>query len=808
MLPVAAAIVAIAGGVPPAGAAGSPGILSTVAGGPGRGLVHNVAQDANWVTTAPDGTVYESDGQGVVRQFNDTSTWEKAIAGVGVVSYGGDGGLATRARLGRLGGLALDQDKNVVVADISNNRIRMIAATSGTFYGIAMTAGDLYTVAGTGGYGFSGDGGPATAAELGAPQAVAVDGAGNLVFSDTDNQRIRVVAARSGTFYGTAMTAGDIYTVAGDGQFVFSGDGGPAIAAGLRDPEGVTVDPAGNLLIADNFDNRIRVVAATSGTFYGVAMTAGDIYTVAGNGTAAFAGDGGPATAAELFFPNATTVDGAGNLVIADDYNNRVRVVAATSGTFYGIPMTAGDIYTVAGTGSPRFAGDGGPATAANVGFPTSVAVDRSGNLVISQPNDDRVRVVAIRSGTFYDQAMTAGDIYTVAGNGLIFESGNTGKAGDAELSSPSAIAVDATGSGAGNYALFDYAEVRLVAASSGTFFGQAMSAGRIYGIAGNGRPGYTGDGGPAAAARVSYPPGGVTFDRSGNLVLADSGNNRIRVIAAGSGTFYGQPMTLAHIYTVAGNGTAGFGGDGGPAAAAELNGPAALSVDTAGNLVIADTGNDRIRVVAANSGTFYGVAMTAGDIYTVAGTGTPGYSGDGGPATAAALRRPASVTTDPAGNLLIADSANNRIRAVAATSGSFYGKAMTAGDIYTVAGIGTYGFAGDGGPADAAELRNPLGVSVDGSGNLLIADTNNERIRLVAAASGSYFGQTVSAGDIATVAGTGTAGFLGDSGPAIHGRLDGPAAAAVDPAGNLLVVDTGNGRVRKVTGTAPSRNT
>jgi hypothetical protein len=290
--------------------------------------------------------------------------------------------------------------------------------------------------------------------------------------------------------------------------------------------------------------------------------------------------------------------------------------------------------------------------------------------------------------------------------------------------------------------------------------------------------------------------------------VLADSGNNRIRVIAAGSGTFYGQPMTLAHIYTVAGNGTAGFGGDGGPAAAAELNGPAALSVDTAGNLVIADTGNDRIRVVAANSGTFYGVAMTAGDIYTVAGTGTPGYSGDGGPATAAALRRPASVTTDPAGNLLIADSANNRIRAVAATSGSFYGKAMTAGDIYTVAGIGTYGFAGDGGPADAAELRNPLGVSVDGSGNLLIADTNNERIRLVAAASGSYFGQTVSAGDIATVAGTGTAGFLGDSGPAIHGRLDGPAAAAVDPAGNLLVVDTGNGRVRKVTGTAPSRNT
>ena len=799
MLPVAVAVAAVAG-APPARAAGSPGTIATAAGGPGRGLVHNVAQEANWVATAPDSSVYVSDVQGVVRQFNDTSTWEKAIAGVGVVTgYGGDGGLATRARLGLLGGLALDQDKNVLIADVSNNRIRMIAATSGTFYGVAVTAGDLYTVAGAGTSGFAGDGGPATAAELSGPEAVAVDGAGNLVISDTGNERIRVVAAVSGTFYGQAMTAGDIYTVAGTGRFEFSGDGGPATAAGLRDPQGVTADPSGNLVIADSFDNRVRVVAAASGTFYGVAMSGGDIYTVAGNGTAAFAGDGGPATAAELFFPNATIVDGAGNLVIADFYNNRARVVAATSGSFYGQAMTAGHIYTVAGTGSPGYSGDGGPATAANMGFPSSVAVDRSGNLVISLPYTQRVRVAAVKSGTFYDQAMTAGDIYTVAGNGLVFESGNTGKAVDAELSTPSAIAVDGPGSGADNYALLDYAEVRLVATTSGTFFGQSMSPGRIYGIAGNGRPGYTGDGGPATAARVGLPPGGVAFDGSGNLLLADAGNNRIRVIAAGSGSFYGQPMTLAHIYTVAGDGTAGSGGDGGPAASAELNGPQAVTVDGAGDLVIADTGNDRIRVVAAASGTFYGQAMTAGHIYTVAGTGAAGYSGDGGPATAATLRTPTSVTADAAGNLLIADSANNRIRAVAATSGSFYGQAMTAGDIYTVAGNGTYGFAGDGDPAASAELRDPMGVSFDGSGNLLISDTNNERVRLVAAASGSYFGQAVSAGDIVTVAGNGTTGFLGDSGPAVHARLDFPQATAVDGAGNLLIVDGDNGRIRRV---------
>ncbi len=132
MLPAVVAMAAIVPGTPPAGAAASPGIISTQAGGPGRGLVHNVAQEANWVATAPDGSVYVSDVQGVVRQFNDTSTWEKAIAGVGMVTgYGGDGGKATRARLGLLGGLALDQHQNVIVADNGNNRIRMIAATPG-----------------------------------------------------------------------------------------------------------------------------------------------------------------------------------------------------------------------------------------------------------------------------------------------------------------------------------------------------------------------------------------------------------------------------------------------------------------------------------------------------------------------------------------------------------------------------------------------------------------------------------------------------------------------------------------------------
>jgi hypothetical protein len=188
---------------------------------------------------------------------------------------------------------------------------------------------------------------------------VAVDGAGNVLIAD--GSRVRVVPVRTGTFYGQAMTARDIYTIAGQpgpGGSGYSGDGGPASAAKLFAVGGLTVDGAGNLVIADSQNSRIRVVARKTGTFYGKAMTAGDIYTVAGNGTAGFAGDGGPATSAELNLPNIVALDGSGNLVIADTFNSAIRVVAVTAGTFYGRPMTAGHIYTVAGTGSAGFSGD------------------------------------------------------------------------------------------------------------------------------------------------------------------------------------------------------------------------------------------------------------------------------------------------------------------------------------------------------------------------------------------------------------------------------------------------------------------
>jgi trimeric autotransporter adhesin len=801
------AVASLAGGLvaaaPPASAAGSPvTTITTVAGGPGRGFARNVFQDPADVAAGPGGVVYEADsGISVVREFGISNPYERIAAGTWARGYSGDGGRATAAELFVPDGVAVDAAGNLVISDSLNYRVRVVAAKTGTFYGQAMTAGDIYTVAGDGTSGFSGDGGPATAAELNGSRGVAVDAAGNLVIADTGNERVRVVAAATGTFYGQAMTAGDIYTIAGTGHAGFSGDGGPATSAELNDPTRVAVDAAGNLVIADTFNGRVRVVAASTGTFYGQSMTAGDIYTVAGGGTGGL-GDGGPATSAELE-PEGVAVDAAGNLVIGDGGNARVRVVAATSGTFYGQAMTAGDIYTVAGTGRFGFSGDGGPAISAELGFPGSVAVDAAGNLVIADGGNYRVRVVAATSGTFYGQAMTAGDIYNVAGNGSSGFSGNRGPAVNAELTPPlPGVAVDA-----GNYVIAAGNQVRFVCETSGTYFRRVMTAGDIYPVAGTGRFGFSGDGGPAISAKL-HAPQGVAVDAAGNLVIADTANDRVRVVAARSGRFYGQAMTAGDIYTVAGTGTRGFSGDGGPATSADLNDPVGVAVNAAGTLVIADTGynevagNDRVRVVAARSGTFYGQAMTAGDIYTVAGDGITGFSGNGGPATSAELNEPQGVAVDAAGNVVIADTFNHQIRVVAARSGTFYGQAMTAGDIYAVAGDGTEGHSGDGGPATSAELNEPRGVAVDAARDLVIADTGNDRVQVVAARSGTLYGQAMTAGDIYTVAGTGTAkGSLGNGGPATSAVLFYPQAVAVGGSGNLLIADSGSSRVRLVSG-------
>jgi trimeric autotransporter adhesin len=787
-----------------AGYTAAAGTISTSAGGvggPARATRVALAYPGQSGQSPPcgvsyaAGTVYVGDTLSV-RSVNTSTDLLTTPAGTGVGGTITNGAPSAGSSVGAVCGVTRDHAGNLVLADAGNNMILVAAGTTGTFYGRAMTAGDVYDVAGTGFPAFSGEGGPAVSADLDAPNAAAVDSAGNLVVADSGNLRIRVVAASTGTFYGRAMTAGDIYTVAGDGHQGSSGDGGPATAAELGGPSDVVVDGSGNLVIADNYNGKIRVVAEANGTFYGKPMTAGNIYAVAGDGTQGFSGDGHAATAAELNLPLGAVVDGAGNLAIADTGNNRVRVVAASTGTFYGQPMTSGDIYTVAGNGSAGFGGDGGLAGAAELSGPAGVAVDGTGGLVIADTGNNRIRLVAVTTGTAYRRAMTAGHIYTVAGDGTPGFSGEGGPATHAELDTPYGIAVDR----AGNTLVADTRNnrVRVAAATTGTFYGRAMTAGHIYTVAGDGTSGFSGDGGPGTRAELDFPEA-VVSDGAGNLVIADAANERIRVVAGSTGTFYGQAMTAGNIYTVAGvSSLGGFGGDGGPATQASLYYPRALAMDLAGNMLIADSFNMRIRVVAAASGTFYGQAMTAGDIYTVAGGGAG--LGDGGPATSAGLQEPGGVAVDHHGNLVIGDTFNNRVRVVAVTTGTFYGQAMTAGDIYTVAGGGPYLFQ-NGIKATTAALQNPAGVAVDGAGDILIADTMCNSVQVVAHKTATIYGQAMKAGYIYSIAGNFQAGFSGDGGPGGQATLDEPQSVSVDGSGSVLVADTNNNRIRMIAG-------
>jgi len=332
------------------------------------------------------------------------------------------------------------------------------------------------------------------------------------------------------------------------------------------------------------------------------------INTIAGNGVASYFGDGGAATSAELNHACHIYKNASGNIYIPDYMNNRIRKIDPS-----------GIITTIAGTGIAGFSGDGGAATLAQFNNPTDIFLDVSGNIYIADYENHRVRKIN-----------TTGVITTIAGNGV---------------------------------------------------------------------PGYSGDGGPATLAELNKPQG-VCVDATGNVFIADANNGCIRKV------------TIAGIIsTIAGNGTDGFGGDGGPATAAMLNNPYGICIDGLGNMIIGDQSNHRIRKI-----------NTSGIISTIAGNGIAGFSGDGGPATSAQLNIPSgvSVSTGPeTTDIYIADQLNNRIRKI---NGS--------GIITTFAGTGGMGYSGDGGPATAAMLNNPNGVYADATGNIYIADFLNSRIR------------------------------------------------------------------------------
>jgi len=601
-------------------------VINTVAGGGGGstslspGLITGIAVDQS-------GNVFLSiSDRSVVMRLDATTNSLTTVAGTGTAGYNGDNRAATSAQLNNPLGLAFDSLGTLYIADSGNNRVRKISG------------GTIATVAGNGTSGHTGDGGAATNASVNSPASVTLDSSSSLYIQEQNptvgtgggtvirkvsngiittfatnfiTQAYGIVADPSGDIFWVEITyAGFVHELASTGALdtliagclqlsCSSNDGVAATAATMTQPRGIALDSSGNVYYADSGTNRIREVSG------------GIVTTIAGNGTAGFTGDGGQATSAELNTPSTMAVDVNGNVYIVDSGNQRLRKVSASNAV----------ITTVIGNGATGASGDGGAATAAALSLAPSVAVDSSGNLYIAEAGNQRVRRVS------------RGIITTVAGDGTQGFSGDSMAATSAQLNTPMGITVDKSG----NLYIADTENQRIREVSNGT----------ITTVAGNGTRGYSGDGHAATSAQLQHPIA-VAVDSSGSLYIADTGNNAIRKISNGI------------ISTVVGGVFKGFCGDGGAATSAPLNGPSGVAVDGSGNLYIADSADASIRRVSN------GIITTVAGSGTNCGTAPRGYSGDSGQATSAQMNYPVSVAVDSAGNLYIADGLNQRIRKVA----------------------------------------------------------------------------------------------------------------------------------------------
>lgn len=819
-------------------------------------------------------------GNHVVRLYVLNTQAVSVFAGIqNSPGHSGDGGASNAARLNRPSGLAVNTDGDLFIADTGNHRIRKV---SGGVISTAVTQGIPRS-------GFEGDGGTANTARMNSPSSVAVDGAGNLYIVDKGNNRIRRVTAATNI----------INTVIGNGEIGFGGDGGPATSAKLSLANAVAVGSAG-VFVADTGNNRIRLAVAppnsapvltspgnqtvnegsnlaftlsatdsntgqtisysmtgapngatlnaTTGAFsytpgydvapntsgatqvFNVTFTATDdatpplnnsqsvTITVSNVNRAPIADAGTIPSVVEATSPNGASVQlngtasdpdgdtissiiwtdtrpGQQPVTIASQLTAQVQlalgqhliVLTVSDGKPNGTTSTQSKSVNVVDTTPPAFTNiptditqniSSGTGTAVTFALPTATDAVSGNRTVTAAPASGSTFPIGTTTVTFTasDAAGNTGtatfkvtvtcnsgcnppppptgmnfNIEALAGNSNYGSTGNGASPATATFKNPSGIAVDSSGN-----AYIADADARVI---------RKVSGGTITLLAGTGAKGFAGDGGAAASAKFNNPNGLALHAASNSLYVADTGNHRIRKI----------DLTTNTIATLAGTGVAGLGAAG-SANSVTINSPTGIAVDAAGNVYFADTGNNRVCKVAG------------GTLTVVAGTGEVGNSGDGAAAISAKLNHPTGVAvTGDGATIYVADRSNNRVRKI------------VGGNISNFAGAanGTSGFGGDGAAATSALLNAPTGLALDGGGNVIIADTDNERIRKV----------TIGDGLIVTIAGNANAGNTGDSGAATSATLDTPTAVALDGSGRVAFCDAGNLRARRLVMSGPANN-
>lgn len=632
------------------------------------------------------------------------------IAGVGYR----DGIPAKEADIGWPMGVVRLPDGGLVVADIRGHRIWRIDGE-----------GVLHTFAGDGVPEDSGDGGPAIDARVFTPHDLCLDQDGSLLFSQ--------LGARGPDLGPNVVRridriTGIVTRVAGSGRMGRGGLEGPALEADFDTTTGIAVDRDGNLYICGKWDSNVRRVDAKTGD---IAMFAGQTtrhheleskgraFSGGNYSFAGYHGDGGPAFEAALGFPEHLAMNSRGDLYICDNGNHRVRKVDAATGT----------ITTVLGTGAPASNGDGGPATEAAVNMPDAICTDVHDNIYVGEARGNRLRKVDARTGI----------VTTLVGNGI------------------AGYEVDGL---PGPESRCNPIESGIWADPDGTVF-WSDSSGRLRrydgetGIVTTALGGTSIHDGPSTEAFLACPSG-LDIGPDGHVYFADMQHDRVRALDMEAGT----------IHSVVGSGARTLGGDNGPALNAGLYSPHDVSVDSRGQLVVADTHSASIRRVDGD-----------GTIRSIGGVGLAGDDGDGGPAISAAFTRVEAVAHGLNDDVYIGD-AMGRIRKIDAITGI----------VTTIAGTGIHGYSGDGGPATEARIGAPSAIRLDGAQNLYFADRDFHVVRKVDAS-----------GNISTIAGSGEPGFSPDGTPATEAMLWKPLGLEVSTSGDVFVSDSRNNRVRRI---------